>query len=185
MILALAFAALVLPMNAAEFDRQSAFVSVEAFVTAAKAFQPASAKGDLSSLFTIPEMGEDNHGKPITAPVIQSCDPIWSGDDSALVIAVASPPTEATRSSIGILFLLVRQRDRWHIADLLRFTATGKEAEVSAELTAYAGTGYRLGSEGMAPIVTIKESHGGRGYAYQAYASYTLNKSKLQRLELK
>jgi hypothetical protein len=185
MILALAFAALVLPMNAAEFDRQSAFASVEAFVTAAKAFPLATTKSNLSSLFAIPEMGAINHGKPITAPAIQSCNAIWSGDDSALVLAVAIPPTEATRSSIGVLFLLVRQRDRWHIADLLRFTATGKEAEVSAELTAYAGTGYRLGTEGMAPVVTVKESHGGRGYAYQAYASYTLNASKLKRLELK
>lgn len=172
-------------MHAAEFERQSSFASVEAFVTVAKAFRPATTKGDLSALFTISEMGEDNHGKPITAPAIQSCKAIWSGDDFALLLAVASPPTEATRSSIGVLFLLVRQRNSWHIADLLRFTATGKDAEVSAELTAYAGSGYRLGTEGMAPIVTVKESHGGRGYAYQAYASYTFNASKLKRLELK
>lgn len=185
MILTLAFAALVLPARAAEFDRRSAFASIEVFVTAAKAFQPATTQGDLSALFTMPEMGEENHGKSIAAPVIQSCDAIWSGGDSALLLAVANPPTQATRSSIGVLFLLVRERDRWHIADLLRFTATGKEAEVSAELTAYAGTGYRLGTEGMAPVVTVKESHGGRGYAYQAYASYTFSASKLKRLELK
>ena len=109
----------------------------------------------------------------------------WSGDDSALLLVVANPPTEATRSSVGVLFLLVRQRGQWQIADRLRFTATGKEAEVSAELTAYAGNGYRLGTEGMAPVVTVKQCHGGRGYAYQAYASYTFNEPKLRRLELK
>lgn len=183
-ILALALAALLLPTHAAEFGRHSAFPSVEAFVTAAKAFQPAATKGGLSSLFSIPEMGEENHGKPITAPTVQSCDTIWSGGDSALLIAVANPPTEATRSSIGVLFLLVREGGSWHIADLLRFTATGKAAEVSAELTAGAGTGYQLGTGGLAPIVTVKESHGGRGYAYQLCASYTFNASKLKRLEL-
>ncbi len=182
-ILALTFAALVLPSHAAEFERQSAFESVKSFATAAKAFQPATAKGDLSSLFTISEMGGENHGKPITAPDLQSCDALWSGDDSALLLAVASPPTEATRSSIGVLFLLVRQHDGWRIADLIRFTATGKDAGVSAELTAYAGTGYRLGTKGMEPVVPVKESHGGRGYAYQAYASYTFTASKLKRLE--
>jgi hypothetical protein len=32
---------------------------------------------------------------------------------------------------------------------------------------------------------SVKESHGGRGYAYQVYSSYTLDASKLKRLELK
>jgi hypothetical protein len=171
--------------DAAEFTRQSAFDSVESFVTAAKAFQPAAAKGELSSLFIIPEMGETNHGKPISASTIQSCDVIWSDDAAALLIAIASPPTEATRSCVGVLFLLVRRNKSWRIADLLRFTATGKEAEVSAELTAGTGTGYHVGAEGMSPVVTVKESHGGRGYAYQIYASYTFSASKLKRLELK
>jgi|SRR5947208_16426729 len=85
----------------------------------------------------------------------------------------------------GVLFLLVRRDKSWRIADLLRFTATGKEAEVSAELTAGTGSGYHLGAEGMSPVVTVKESHGGRGYAYQIYASYTFSASKLNRLELK
>ena len=70
------------------------------------------------------------------------------------------------------------------IADLRRFAAIGKEAEVSAELTAFAGSGRQLGSEGFAPVVTVKESHGGRGYAYQTYASYKPTGSKLKRLEL-
>jgi hypothetical protein len=101
-----------------------------------------------------------------------------------LLIAIANLPTVATHSSIGVLFLLVRQREHWQIADLLRFTAIGKEAEVSAKLTAGADTDYRLGSEGFALVVSVKESHGGRGYAYQTYASYTFAASKLKRFEL-
>jgi hypothetical protein len=182
--LSFALAALVLRTDASELNRESVFDSVEGFVTAVKAFQPAASKRDLSSLFMIPEMGEDNHGKPITAPAIQSCDTIWSDDKSALLIAIANPPTVATHSSIGVLFLLVRQREHWQIADLLRFTAIGKEAEVSAKLTAGADTDYRLGSEGFALVVSVKESHGGRGYAYQTYASYTFAASKLKRFEL-
>src|SRR5436305_15228297 len=84
-----------------------------------KPFQPAVTEGELSSLFMIPEMGETNHGKPISASAIQSCDLIWSDEAAALLIAVASPPTEATRSCVGVLFLLVRRAKCWHIADIL------------------------------------------------------------------
>jgi hypothetical protein len=101
-----------------------------------------------------------------------------------LVFGTANPPTFATRSSIGVLFLLVHQRDGWRIADLLRFTATGKEAEVSAEQTAFAGSGRELGSGGFAPVVTVKESQGDRGYSYETCASYTFAGSKLKRFDL-
>jgi len=84
-----------------------------------------------------------------------------------------------------VLFLLVQQRGQWRIGDLLRFTATGKEAEVSAQLTAGTGSGYHPGGDGMAPVITIKESNGGRGYAYQVYASYSPEGNKLKRLDLK
>jgi hypothetical protein len=100
-------------------------------------------------------------------------------------MAIGRPATQATRSCVGVLFLLVRENDRWKIADLLRFTATGKYANISAELTAETSSGYRLGSEDMAPIVTIKKSNGGRGYSYEASASYTFRASKLERLDLK
>lgn len=169
-IVAFALCTVLGASHAAEFTRQSVFDSLESFVAAAKAFQPAAARGELSSLFAVPEMGETNHGKPISASSIQSCDVIWSDDAAALLIVLASPPTEATRSSVGVLFLLVRRDTSWRIADLLRFTATGKEAEFSAKLTAGTGSGYHLGTEGMSPVVTVKESHGGRGYAYQIYA---------------
>ena len=184
MTLFFALAAFVSALEGSELNRESVFDSVEEFVTAMKTFQPAASKGELASLFKTPEMGEENHGKSVAPLVIQSCEPIWSDDKTALLFATANPPTIATPSSIGVLFLLVRQRGQWRIADLLRFTATGKEAEVSAEQTAFAGSGRQLGSEGFRPVVTVKESQGGRGYAYNTCASYTFARSKLKRLEL-
>jgi hypothetical protein len=186
--LALAIAAFLLAARAGDLTRSSVFESVEAFVTAATAFQPATTKSDLSALFTVPELGqpEDSKtGKPIAAKSIKASTALWSNDSHALVFITADPPTDATRSAVGVLFLLSHTNKSWRIADSQRFTATGKYGGVSAELTAGTGSGYHLGSDGMRPVVTVKESHGGRGYAYQAYASYTFNGSKLRRLELK
>jgi hypothetical protein len=79
---------------------------------------------------------------------------------------------------------LIHQRDGWRIADLLRFTATGKDSGLSAKLTAFAGSGRQLGSEGFDPVVTVNESQGGRGYAYETCASYKFTGSKLKRFDL-
>jgi len=76
------------------------------------------------------------------------------------------------------------QRDGWRIADLLRFSAIGKDAGLSATLTAFAGSGRQLGSEGFDPVVTVNESQGGRGYAYEGCASYKFVGSKLKRFDL-
>jgi hypothetical protein len=184
----LAFSTLLLQAGAEDFSRASKFASVAAFVAAAKTFLPATTKSDLASIFTVRELGQREDpktGTPVVATAIQSSDSLWANNAYAIVFVSATPPTEATRSSVGVLFLLVQGNGQWRISDFLRFTATGKEAEISAELTAGTGTGYHLGNEGMAPVVTVKESQGGRGYAYQAYASYSLNGSKLKRLELK
>jgi hypothetical protein len=101
----------------------------------------------------------------------------------AFVFVTAAPPTDATRAAVGVLFLLTHTKRSWRVADSQRFIATGKYAGVSAELTARTGSGYHLGSDGMKPVVTVKVSQGGRGYTYQFSASYTLNASKLKRLE--
>jgi hypothetical protein len=161
-------------------------------VAAAAAFQPAAAPPgdrDLAALFTVRELGQPEDpktGTPVAAKVIESAVALWSNDSHALVFVTANPPTDATRSSVGVLFLLRRTKGAWRIVDSRRFTAAGKDAGVSAELTAYAGTGYQLSSGGMKPVVTVGESHGGRGYAYQLSASYSLDDggSKLKRLEL-
>jgi hypothetical protein len=188
LFLAFAIAASVPRADAGDFTRSSGFASVEAFVATTTAFQPATTTSDLSALFTVRELGQPEDpktGTPITATSIQASVALWSNDSHALVFATAAPPTDATRTAVGVLFLLNRAKDSWSIVDILRFTATGKEAGVSAELTAGTGVGYVLGSEGMNPIVTVRESQGGRGYAYQLSASYTFNPSKLERLELK
>src|SRR5581483_6554186 len=149
--------------------------------------RPAESKTDIARLFTIAEMGQPEDprtGKPVVPEDLNSCEAVWEDATHALVFAVATPKTEATRSAAGVLFLLSQSHHRWSISDLHRFTATGKYAEVTCELTAGVGTGYQLGEEGMRPIVTIKEAHGGRGYGYQLSASYTLTGNRLKRLDL-
>ena len=138
----------------------------------------------MATLMAIPDIGQANHGKIITATKVQSCEVLWADDNAALVFATGNPPTEACRSTVGVLFYLVQKESKWRIADLLRFTAIGKYADVSAELTAGVGTGYHLGKEGMEPVVTIKESHGGRGYTFLTSASFTIKATKLKRVDL-
>ena len=138
-------------------------------------------------MFTMPELGQSEDprtGKPVVPARLDLCSALWAGESEALVFATAKPNTEATNSVVGVLFLLSRTKDHWTIADTLRFTATGKDANVTAELTAGAGAGYRLGTAGMRPIITIRESHGGRGYGYQLSASFAVDAKKLKRLEL-
>ena len=184
----LAVGASVLYVDAADFVRSSGFESVDAFITAASSFCPATNKSDLSPLFTVRELGQPEDpktGTPVAATSIQSATTLWADDSHAFVFVTAAPPTDATRSAVGVLFFLKRTNDSWRIKDYQRFVASGKEAEVSAELTAGTGSGYHLGSEGMEPVVTVKESQGGRGYAFRISASYTLKASKLKRLNLK
>jgi hypothetical protein len=177
-------AAFVAITEGSELSRESVFDCVDGFVTAVNSFQPAASKGELSALFTISDRGENEQPTSVTALAIESCDTIWSDDKSGLLFATAKPPTIATPSNIGVLFLLVHQRDGWRIADLLRFAATGKDSGVSAKLTAFEGSGRQLGSEGFDPVVTVDESQGGRGYAYEICASYKIAGSKLKRFDL-
>jgi hypothetical protein len=173
--------------HASEFTRAGSFDSVAAFVAAAKAFRPAESKTDIARLFTIAEMGQPKDpktGKPVVPESLDSCEAVWEGATHALVFGVATPKTEATQSAVGVLFLLSQSHHRWSISDLHRFTATGKYAEVTCELTAGVGTGYHLGEDGMRPVVTIKEAQGGRGYGYRLSASYTLTDNRLKRLDL-
>jgi hypothetical protein len=185
--LALAFASSIPHVDAADFARASAFASVDAFIAAATSFYPATSKSDLSPLFTVRELGQSDDpktGTPVAATSVQKAVALWADDSYALVFVTAVPPTEATRSAVGVLFLLERTNDLWRIKDHQRFVATGKYGEVSAEPTAGDGTGYHLGSDGMQPVITVKESQGGRGYAFQISGSYTVKASKLKRLDL-
>ena len=91
-----------------------------------------------------------------------------------MLFATAKPPTVGTDSHIGVLFLLVNQRDGWRIDDLLRFTAMGKDSGLSAKLTASAAIARQLGSEGFDSVIMVYKHQGGRGYAYEICTSYKL-----------
>ncbi len=185
----LLFYSFALPLSGytADFAQQSEFESIAAFVSAAKAFRPTQTRTDLTDIFTMPELGQPDDPRTVT-PVIPErldlCDVLWAGESQALVFANAKPKTHATNCAVGVLFLLSRTNDRWTIADSLRFTAAGKYADVVAQLTAWVGTGYRLETDGMRPVVTIQESHGSRGYGDRASASYAVEGKKLKRVEL-
>lgn len=174
---------LAMQANAVEFSRSAHFASVEAFVTAAKAFKPASTKSDLTSLFTVPELGqaEDRKtAKPVTAPAIESSEAMYNDDTQAFVFITAKPPIEATHEIVGVLFLLVHQNGAWQISDLKRFTAIGKYGDVKAEICGHIDAGI----DKDIPIVTINESQGGRGGHYQVSATYKAVSSRLQQVEL-
>ena len=184
--IALAIGAFVLRADAGDFARSSAFESVEAFVAVATAFQPATTKSDLSALFTVRDLGQPEDpktGTPIAATSIRSSVALWSNDSHALVFVTAAPPTEATRSAVGVLFLLTHSKKSWRIADILRFASFGKESGISAELTSTAGRGLDEASI-RRPVITITQSQGGGGGSHSASASYALTDSKLKLLKL-
>ena len=171
--------------SAGDFVSTTPFASVEAFAAAAKAFHPSTAKGDLAPLFVVPEEAEDHYGELVSAKSIQSCQNLWSDEDGALLLILAAPDTEATRSVVGVVFLLVREDRTWRIADLLRVSAVGKYAGISAEQTADAGNGLLLSLDSRSPVITLHQSNGGRGYGYEASVSYRVESGKLKRLDLK
>jgi hypothetical protein len=97
--------------------------------------RPATNKSDLSALFTVRELGQPEDpktGTPIAATSTQSSVGLWANDSHALVFVTAAPPTNATHSAVGVLFLLRHSNHAWRIADLQRSIATGNEADVSA-----------------------------------------------------
>ncbi len=172
-----------LPLQAADFTRATTFESVAEFIETAKAFSPAAAKTDLSALFTVPEPGQREDPKlasPVSATHLDACTLLWSDERYALVFATASPPTVATISSVGVLFLLEQKSAKWAIADVLRLAATGKESAISAELTSGSSSGTKLGGIGRLPVVTIKKTDGGRGYWYDTSASFTIEASRIK-----
>lgn len=172
-----------LVLNAGDLSREVTYNSLEEFVAAASACRPSNTKGEFQKLLSIPEPGEIVSGtlRPDRiADSVQACETVWNGDQAALVFVTARPPTEATPSEIGLLIYLERTTTGWMINDVSRFTALGKYAKITAELTAVAGST----SSSFPPMVTIKEYQGGRGYSYELSASYTIDAHKIVRKEL-
>ena len=170
-------------LNAAELSREVTYQSLVEFVATAQSFRPATSKGEFQKLFSIPELGEMDPGEVRPNRIADSmtaCETVWSGDQWALVLARARPPTTATPSEIGLLIYLERATTGWMIKDVCRFTAIGKYALIEA---ATAGTD-RNGIMSFPPLVTIKEFQGGRGYSYELSATYTIEAHKIVRREL-
>jgi len=136
----------------------------------------------MGKLFSAPEMGEYARGKMVAPLGIESCE-LLSLDPQltqALVWVTTSPPTEATKSHVGVLLLLVKKKGIWHIADLKKFTATGRDSGVEARATGYHGAGIDL----ISPPVTITEFQGGRGFSCEISATYNISDRKLVRRDL-
>jgi hypothetical protein len=170
--------------EAADLNYWSDFKSVDAFVSAIQSFHPVSSPGDLATLFTVRELGQPDDpktGKPVPATDISSCKLLWSDSSQALVLAIASPKTEAARSAAGVMFLLHRIQGCWQNVDHRHFTAVGKYADVTAKVSNF---GYSDKPPDGPPLVTITESQGGRGYSYELSATYTIKGNRLERMDL-
>ena len=120
-------------------------------------------------------MSGSEQRKSVAATSVVSCDNIWPDDKSTLLSPLLTHPNIATHFSIGVLFLLAHQRGHWRIAALYVLRQSEKMRGLR-KLTAFAGIGRTLRSDGFAPVVTV---NGSLGYAYDSYASYTFAGSKL------
>lgn len=171
------------PSISRETVSSMAFPTIEQFKKAIWALEAGATKDAIGSLFTVPEPGQPEDpdtGKPVAAKKIGNCDILWQNEEAAILFASAEPPTRATRSAIGVLLSLKKREGQWQIADLKRFIATGKYAMVAAQKASY--TEDRHDS---APIISVSELQGGRGYQYSLSDQYDLSeKGKWQRREL-
>jgi hypothetical protein len=184
--LTIGMAAFLLKANAAELTKASTFDSVEAFELAVKTFRPSKYKTDVAALFAprCADPEDRDYRKLIYADTVQASDILWENDTRALVFATAKTPKDYP-DAVGVLFLLKRAKNVWRIAGAKKFSASGKYAAVWAEQAAEAGAGYQLGKDGFGPVITVKESIGGRGFAYTVSASYIIDeKSKIKRCGL-
>ncbi|HWB58649.1 MAG TPA: hypothetical protein VG733_04120 [Chthoniobacteraceae bacterium] len=169
--------------SAGDFSRQATFASVKEFVAGAQAFQPAVARNDLTPLFTTAEPGQEDDtqkGRPVMAAKTESAEVSWKSDDCAVVFVIARPPTQATPSCIGALFLLVKRNGAWSIGDVLAFRTLGIAAEVTVDLSRDEGGKVRL--EKGRPVVVVTETSGGRHEFTGKSSSFTMDGAKFVRV---
>ena len=174
--------ALALRAVAAEPTLGSMTDTPEAFVAAMKSFQPSTTKSWLGYLFSMAD--SDGHEGQVHPKQISTCDLLWADERNALVFATVRSEDLATR---GVLFYLhcTDQKKPWSIQAHREFTAFGSNAALHAVLSnETTNNQYRLGRDGLEPIITIKKSEGGRGYCATASASYTIDHNELRRVDL-
>jgi hypothetical protein len=175
-LLLIAFLAGYLGSNAdarEALDRNTRFDSVDGFVTALKQFEPARTNNWLAYQFSAIEPGqsEDDTTGGVTLPIkIQSCSSIWQNDDTALVFAIANPPTVATHSMVGVLFFLDRSGKKWRIQDSKSFHALGKDVSIDCRMTS--GDEEPLSPSEV--IVTVTKHESGRHQWFETSFSFQL-----------
>lgn len=104
-----------------------------------------------------------------TAPEFASVEVIQEAQGQRIVWTKANPPSTATRTEVGGLFLLELKDNKWVILDSLRFETSGK----------YCGADCELASDNETPpYLKISLSIGGRGASHEEVATYTLKDGK-------
>lgn len=105
-----------------------------------------------------------------TAKDFSSITPLIEEPGCKVIWAIAEPPTTATKTVIGGLFVLSLKEGQWTTTDAKRFEAAGKDSNASASLTSSGST---------APHITVTLHQGGRGAAWEESASYVVKKGEL------
>lgn len=128
-------------------------------------FQPPA---DFLSIH-FPEYG-DGPLQPYAAIGFASVTTLIETAECKVIWSLAEPPTTATKTLVGGLFVLTHKEGQWHTTDARRFEASGKEAAAQAMPTS---------SGSAAPHLTVTLHQGGRGEAWEESASYVVKDGKL------
>jgi hypothetical protein len=161
---------------------ESRFASPEEFISKLAAFEPAKADTYFGFLFTTKELGqpeEPQMGAMTRAEKVDSCQKLFADDQIALVFALANPPTQATPTRVGVLFLLSNVAGQWRIADFRKFTAEGKESGIKMTFN----SGYI--PQRTPPTVMVTEFEGGRGFSQTSTRSYSISNNGIVPAEMR
>jgi hypothetical protein len=96
---------------------------------------------------------------------------LFESDSLKIIWTVAEPPTTATPTVVGGLFVLVPSKNGWIISDARRFESSGKYSGAAAVLTSFGS---------VDPHVTITLHQGGRGASWEEAASYVIEAGKIK-----
>ena len=155
-----------------------AYDSPKGFVKAVSDAKPATDHTSFTDIFQVRERGQPED--PMTGSLVRPerliCDNVlWENDAVAFVFVRAEPPTSATKSVMGVLFLLEKVGEIWQISDKLTSTQYGKYSNISTKVT----------PTKVYPIVAIKEVSGGRGHSTVIQRSFTFSERKIVVLDPK
>ena len=160
--------------------REMAFDSLDAFITTVRSFRPDTSTNYMAWQFAALELGQigdPSARRPLRPAAIETCSTLWNNDNTAVILATARPPTEATHSQVALLFLLMQEDKKWYITDIKQFTAYGKNCSVEAQLTSVAdGGGLTLTPDLV--VITITKHGGGQHLGSDCSASYRISNTQ-------